>query len=64
VIKCRQQPGARALTVRSTGVLPFLMTYLGPRTAEAGFIARMPPVTIQSNIIADRGQMLFDRWLR
>ena len=44
----QQQSGF--LRVR-TGVLPFLMTYLGPRTAEAGFTASTPPVTIQSNSI-------------
>jgi hypothetical protein len=28
-----------------TGVLPRFTTYLGPRTAPAGFDGRMPPVT-------------------
>jgi hypothetical protein len=39
----------RAWSVVSTGVLPRLMTCLGPRTEVAGLVARIPPVTSQSN---------------
>ena len=39
---------SRASPVVSTGVLPFLTTYLGPRTAWAGFTSRTWPVTSQS----------------
>ena len=41
---------ARGATVAvSTGVLPVLREYLGPRTAWAGFSCRTWPVTSQSN---------------
>ena len=39
---------SRASSAVSTGVLPFLTTYLGPRTAWAGFTSRTWPVTSQS----------------
>ena len=39
---------SRASPAVSTGVLPFLTTYLGPRTAWAGFTSRTWPVTSQS----------------
>ena len=39
----------RASSAVSTGVLPLLREYLGPRTAWAGFSARTWPVTSQSN---------------
>jgi hypothetical protein len=39
----------RAWSAESTGVLPRFTTYLGPRTAPAGFESSMPPVTIYSN---------------
>ena len=39
---------SRASSAVSTGVLPFLTTYLGPRTAWAGFTSRTCPVTSQS----------------
>ena len=42
---------SRASSGVSTGVLPFLMTYFGPRTAAAGLKGISPPVTIQSNSI-------------
>ena len=51
----------RASSGVSTGVFPLLMTYLGPRTAEAGFIARMPPTTIQSNSIRIAARCCFAR---
>jgi hypothetical protein len=41
----------RAWLVVSTGVLPRLITCLGPRTEVAGFVARILPVTNQSNSI-------------
>ena len=37
--------GSRASSAVSTGVLPFLTTYLGPRTAWVGFTSRTWPVT-------------------
>ena len=40
---------ARASAAVSTGVLPVLREYLGPRTAWAGFNSRIWPVTSQSN---------------
>ena len=40
---------ARASAAVSTGVLPLLREYLGPRTAWAGFSSRTWPVTSQSN---------------
>jgi site-specific recombinase XerD len=46
-----ESSSSRASSGVSTGVLPFLMTYLGPRTADAGFTVRTPPVTSQSNSI-------------
>jgi hypothetical protein len=49
----------------STGVLPRLMTCLGPRTEVAGLVARMPPVTSQSNSMRmDGGEVLLDGRLR
>jgi hypothetical protein len=46
----------RAWSVVSTGVLPRLMTCLGPRTEVAGLVARIPPVTSQSNSMRMRQQ--------
>jgi hypothetical protein len=42
---------ARASAGVSTGVLPRLTTCVGPRTACAGFVATIPPVTGQSKSI-------------
>lgn len=41
----------RASSARSTGVLPRLTEYLGPRTELAGFIGRTWPTTSQSKSI-------------
>ncbi len=40
---------SRASSAVRTGVLPFLTTYLGPRTAWAGFTSMTWPTTSQSN---------------
>src|SRR5712692_4525888 len=40
---------SRASSAVSTGVLPFFTTYLGPRTAWAGFTSMTWPITSQSN---------------
>src|SRR5947199_9716327 len=52
---------SRASSAVSTGVLPFFTTYLGPRTAWAGFdiedVADHQPVEQH----AERGQVLLDR---
>lgn len=50
---------ARASSVLSTGVLPFFTTYLGPRTAWAGFVSRTWPVTSQSKSIRKAARCCF-----
>src|ERR1039458_9949288 len=45
--------------VLNTGVLPFFTTYLGPRTAWAGFVSRTWPVTSQSKSIRSAARCCF-----
>src|SRR6266851_766675 len=49
----------RASVAARTGVLPVRTTYLGPRTAAAGFTASTWPTTNQSNS-THGGEPLFD----
>jgi len=49
VLMSMESSSARASSALSTGVLPCLTTYFGPRTAWAGFTSMTWPVTSQSN---------------
>ena len=48
----------RAWSAVSTGVLPRLTTYFGPRTACAGLVAMTRPTTQPVEAYPDRGQVL------
>ena len=51
---------ARVSFAESTGVLPVLTTYLGPRTELAGLNGRTWPTTSQSKSIRSGGEVLLD----